>query len=192
MFYDSKKLAGLLLFVGGVQSVLSIIIAETRYPGYSVANNYISDLGVNPHSAFIFNTSTLILGLLTIAAAYNIQRAFSNRVFTATIALAGIGAAGVGLFNELHLIPHYTSAITTFLFGAISAVYSIRIIKPPLGYASLALGAIALAAIVFAVLRMDLGLGVGGMERIIAYPTLMWIIGFGGYLIGTSAGSTKN
>jgi hypothetical protein len=28
-----------------------------------------------------------------------------------------------------------------------------------------------------------LGLGAGGMERMIAYPALMWGAGFGGYLI---------
>lgn len=29
-----------------------------------------------------------------------------------------------------------------------------------------------------------LGLGVGGMKRMIAYPTLLRIMGFGGYLLG--------
>jgi hypothetical protein len=31
--------------------------------------------------------------------------------------------------------------------------------------------------------KVYLGLGVGGMERMIAYPALMWGTGFGGYLI---------
>ena len=31
-----------------------------------------------------------------------------------------------------------------------------------------------------------LGLGKGGMERMIAYPALLWAVGFGGYLIGYS------
>jgi hypothetical protein len=31
-----------------------------------------------------------------------------------------------------------------------------------------------------------LGLGVCGMERMITYPTLLWIIGFGGYLLDTN------
>jgi hypothetical protein len=31
-----------------------------------------------------------------------------------------------------------------------------------------------------------LGLGAGGMERMIAYPALMWGAGFGGYLIAYS------
>jgi hypothetical protein len=28
-----------------------------------------------------------------------------------------------------------------------------------------------------------LGLGAGGMERMIVYPALMWLAGFGGYLV---------
>jgi len=27
-------------------------------------------------------------------------------------------------------------------------------------------------------------LGAGGMERMIAYPALLWVIGFGGHLMG--------
>jgi hypothetical protein len=30
------------------------------------------------------------------------------------------------------------------------------------------------------------GLGRGGMERLIAYPTLLWSVAFGGYLMGES------
>ncbi|NIQ06941.1 MAG: DUF998 domain-containing protein, partial [Candidatus Korarchaeota archaeon] len=29
-------------------------------------------------------------------------------------------------------------------------------------------------------------LGKGGMERMIAYPLLIWVVGFGGYLLGLS------
>jgi hypothetical protein len=29
-------------------------------------------------------------------------------------------------------------------------------------------------------------LGIGGLERWIAYPILLWVTGFGGYLIGHS------
>jgi hypothetical protein len=31
--------------------------------------------------------------------------------------------------------------------------------------------------------NINLGLGVGGMERMIAYPILVWGTGFGGHLI---------
>ena len=52
------------------------------------------------------------------------------------------------------------------------------------------LGAATLTAAVLFVTTQDygyLGLGVGGMERMMAYPTLLWVIGFGGYLLGISS-----
>jgi hypothetical protein len=46
------------------------------------------------------------------------------------------------------------------------------------------LGIIALVAIVLLVTGHYLGIGKGGMERMIAYSILVWALGFGGALIG--------
>jgi hypothetical membrane protein len=131
MAFNQKKLAGLLFFAGGVQLILAIIIAEARYPDYNIAHNYISDLGVNPASALIFNGSSLLLGLLTIASAYNIHRAFNSRLFTRVIALAGIGAAGVGIFHENLIRIHSVFALLAFGFSGISAIVSSRFVRNP-------------------------------------------------------------
>jgi hypothetical protein len=32
-----------------------------------------------------------------------------------------------------------------------------------------------------------LGLGLGGIERVIIYPMALWLLGFGAYLIGDSS-----
>jgi hypothetical protein len=32
-----------------------------------------------------------------------------------------------------------------------------------------------------------LGLGLGGIERFVVYPLLLWMLGFGAYLIGDSS-----
>jgi hypothetical protein len=34
-------------------------------------------------------------------------------------------------------------------------------------------------------------LGVGGAERWVAYPVLLWAMGFGGYLAGSARGSAR-
>jgi hypothetical membrane protein len=52
--------SGALFFIAATQFVLCLIIAEALYPGYSVSNNYISDLGVGP-SAIVFNASVFLL-----------------------------------------------------------------------------------------------------------------------------------
>ena len=36
--------------------------------------------------------------------------------------------------------------------------------------------------------KVYLGLGAGGMERIIAYPLIIWVIGTGVYLMATEQG----
>src|SRR5947199_267685 len=48
------------------------------------------------------------------------------------------------------------------------------------------LGVRSLAALGLFISNNFLGLGNGGMERMIVYPVLTWGIGFGGYLLGMS------
>lgn len=46
------------------------------------------------------------------------------------------------------------------------------------------LGVIALAAFVLLFLQYDLGVGRGGMERMLVFPGLVWALGFGGFIMG--------
>jgi hypothetical membrane protein len=190
MNYENKEIAGLLLFIGGVQCVLGIIIAEALYPDYSTSQNYISDLGVGP-SALIFNSSVFLLGVLAIGGAYFIQRAFNFRLFSILTAITGIGAMGVGLFPEDAGAIHAIFSLITFLFAGLSAIMSCKFQKPPLSYFSIILGALSLLALVLFGSGIYLGLGKGGMERMIAYPVLLWSIGFGGHVISYPKDETK-
>ncbi|HUS75618.1 MAG TPA: hypothetical protein VMY43_06375 [Methanothrix sp.] len=47
------------------------------------------------------------------------------------------------------------------------------------------LGGLTLASSVLFVLEIYLGLGPGGMERMIVYPVILWAVGFGGYLMAS-------
>jgi hypothetical membrane protein len=186
MKYDDRKVAGSLLFVGGVICLLGIIIAEALYPGYSTSENYISDLGVGP-SALIFNSSVFLLGVLVVVGAYFVQRAFDFKFFSVLSFIAGIGAVGVGLFTEDAGVLHGIFSLITFLFAGFSAITSYRVEKPPLSYFSVFLGIASLLALVLFASGTYLGLGKGGMERVVAYPALLWAIGFGCHLIGYSS-----
>jgi hypothetical membrane protein len=186
MVRDNKKIAGLLLFVGGAQCILGIIIAETLYPGYSTSQNYISDLGIGP-SALIFNSSVFLLGIIVVAGAYFIFQALKSKAFTILVAIAGIGAIGVGVFTENILPLHAAFTVITFAFSGISAIDSYKVGKPPFSYISAVLGVMTLIALPLLVTGNDLGLGIGGMERMIAYPSLIWIMGFGAYLMGNQS-----
>jgi hypothetical membrane protein len=189
MKYNDRKIAGSLLFIGAVLCVLGIIIAEALHPGYSTSENYISDLGVGP-SSLIFNSSLFLLGALTVCGAYFIQRASDFRLFSILAAITGIGAMGVGLFTEDAGVVHAVFSFITFLFAGLSAIMSYKLQKPPFSYFSVILGVVVLLALVLFASDTFLGLGKGGMERMIAYPALLWAIGFGGHLISYSSESS--
>jgi len=177
------KVAGTLIFVGAVQFILGMLIAECIYPNYSVANNYISDLGkLGTASAPVFNTSVFVLGLTVAVSAYFLRHVVRNKVFLGFLILCGIGAMGVGIFPEDFGVVHTAVSLIAFLFGALSAIASYKYQKPPLSYFAVILGLTSLTALVMFATGIYLGLGKGGMERMIAYPMLLWAIGFGGHL----------
>lgn len=193
MFLNNSKIAGGLSLVGSVQFLLAIIVAEAIYPGYSISANYISDLGVwGQRSANIFNPSTVLFGALVVTSSYYIQKRFKIRSISILFAVAGAGSMGVGIFPEntfiINGVPifHAIAAGLSFIIGGISAIASYKITKAPFRYFSVIMGTTTLVAAILAFSTMNLnylGLGVGGIERMIAYPTLFWIISFGGYLL---------
>ena len=133
---NNKTIAGALLFVGGLQFTVAMIIAEAVYPNYSVSGNYISDLGVwNKPSASIFNPSIILLGLAILVSAYFIQREFKKGAITSFFVLAGLGPLLVGIFPEntilVNGVPvlHSIAAIISFIFGGIAAITSYKITR---------------------------------------------------------------
>ncbi|MGZ7207753.1 MAG: DUF998 domain-containing protein [Halobacteriota archaeon] len=198
---SNRTLAGFLIFVGAAQCVLALLIAEALFPGYSVANNAISDLGaycrahgtvcqVYQPSATVFNVSMVVLGTTAILGVF-----FGRRVFGAVpavlIALAGVGAIGVGLFPETSGGVHTAFSYITFGFGGLAVLSSVVFERSPLRYLSVVLGVIVLAASALLITGhppLDgtwLGLGYGAVERLIAYPLLIWLLGLGGSLLCT-------
>jgi hypothetical membrane protein len=184
--------AGILVFLAGMEFGFFFVLAEISYPGYSVFKNYISDLGatcsnatctfVQP-SSMLFNMSITVLGLLLLAASFYLWRGFRSRTIMLFAVLSGIGAMGVGVFNESFGLIHGIFSAWTFISTGIFAVLTYRILRRPMSYFSLGAGVITLVATALYVSGIYLGLGPGGMERMVVYPVLLWSIGFGGYLM---------
>jgi len=116
--------------------------------------------------------------------AYFLQRAYHWKPATIMIALAGVGALGVGLFPETTGIWHSIFSLIVFLFAGLAALVTARLQKKPMLYFSIILGLATLIALVLYIGGDYLGLGPGGMERMVVYPVLLWSIGFGGHLMG--------
>ena len=189
MAYSSGKVAGALIFIAASQFVLGLIVAEALYSGYSVSENYISDLGVGP-SSMIFNSSVFLLGLLLIIGTYFLQRVFHFKALTVLLFLTATGAMGVGVFTENSGKIHSIVSLIAFLFGGLSAIFSFKLVRKPFSAVAFVLGLISLGALLLYGSHSYLGLGPGGMERMIVYPLLMWGAGFGGALITYSEKQT--
>ena len=205
MALSNAAKSGVAIFIGAVQYGVLLIVSEIVYSAYgtnsfgylngyaySVSTNYVSDLGANcpssgacyiPPSAQLFDSSIALLGILIILGAYFLHRAFRWTPATVLVALAGVGALGVGLAPETTGVWHSIFSLMVFLFAGLSAIVTARFQKKPMAYFSVILGAITLVALALFIPDVYLGLGPGGMERMIVYPTLLWAIGFGGHLM---------
>ena len=189
--------AGFLFFLAGSIILMGIITAETFYPEeytYTTANSMISDLGateppnslITQPSATIFNFTMIISGLMVLAGSIFLFRYYNDKIAGILVALLGLGALGVGVFPGNINPQHPIFAMTTFISGGLSAIYSYRLIKSPLKYPVLIFGIITLFSLFTANMFIPV-LGGGGVERWVAYPVILWLIVFGGYLLGLGA-----
>lgn len=193
---DNRKIAGLLLFVGVAQFILTKIVCETIYPGYSVGQQAISDLGnwdLAGNFAAVFAVSSILLGVFIIAGAYFNGQSSKNRRFTALLAIAGVGNVVVGVVAE-NVIPsvHSIFALIMFVSWAIAALLAYKFVKSPFSYISVILGVMSLLMLILSLLGQRVsssfasGLGTGGMERLVVYPLWLWTLGLGAHLLGES------
>jgi len=187
-----KGRAGFLLLIGSLIFFYGMVLAEFTYVDYSVSNNFISDLGNFDHlvPALIFNPSIILFGLCAIYAGVVLKNNL-DRVLGILIIIAGIGGMGVGIFNEATiLLLHLSFAFTVFLVGGFAIIWSIKVLYvPPLSYVLMVLAGIVFFFVSFVISNMlfgtkiHFGIGVGGMERMVVFPTIIWVMIMGIYLL---------
>ena len=192
---NKLKLSGLLYFLAGAIVLMGIITAEAFYPsGYSTFKNEISDLGATRQpnrvsfepSSTIFNTIMLIAGIMVLVASFLQHTFFKKLLFTIPAILFGIGLIGVGLFPGNVRPYHGMASMLTFISGGFCAFSSFKVVSLPFKYISILFGSITLLTFIMAVFASGLlisFIGVGGLERWVAYPIMLWLTGFGGYLM---------
>lgn len=189
--------AGVLLLLAGFIAFMGTITAEALYPeGYSTAKNAISDLGatappdsvIEEPSATIFDTAMIVTGLLVLGAALCLERGFRRAAVAILTGLTGLGILGVGVFPGNYGNIHTIFALLIFSAGGLAAIVSRTVQNQPFSVVSTILGVISLGMLVLYMILGDsgplAGLGIGGIERWIAYPVLLWTMSFGGYLMG--------
>jgi hypothetical membrane protein len=193
------QLGGTLLVLAGVVILLGIIFAETQYPHalhYSTYFNTISDLGATlpPHSiitqpsADIFDWTMMLTGALLILGAISIHEVHRRKILTILIVLMGLGIVGVGIFPDNHHSLHRLFSLGAFLFGGLAVTFSFAVTERAFRYIALFLGLTSLFFLVLGSYILEVTLGAGGVERGVAYPIVLWMVGYGSYVLGHSKG----
>lgn len=188
--------------VAALQFVLAMIVVQLAWsgpPAYSLAHNHISDLGntgcgpwpstTSPRVCSpwhdVFDASAIALGALVLLGALLVRTAFPRRtsatVGLALVAIAGLGAIGVGVSPEnVHLAVHDLSSAIAFVFGNLAlVVLGFAMFRDTRwdGYRAYTLLSGLVGLVAFGLFEGHAygGLGAGGMERLIVAPVLLWL-----------------
>jgi hypothetical membrane protein len=191
-----ETVAGALLSITGIGLILSIITNEALYPAarhYSTFANEISDLGgTKPPDSYmvepnrlIFIVSMAVAGALVLTATYLLWRVIQRRRFLVALGLLGVGLVGIAVFPGNVATYHVLFSLLSFVGGSVAAILSRKVVEAPVRYFAAGLGSIALLATVFGLDSFanwgpQNAIGIGGIERWIAYPVLLWLVLLGG------------
>ena len=185
---------GLLLFILAAGFVTVIMVGTSMAPGYNVKGGAISDLGVIGETATLFNGALLAVGLLNIVSGYLLYRSQGHVWVFALFLLAGLGAIGAGLVPLNTSDLHGIFALVAFVFFNVEALGAATLMSGPMRWVSVVAGLVGLAFVVIMVIG-DAGnpgvfgpIGHGGAERMIVYPSMLWMMAFGGYLMAAPSG----
>jgi hypothetical membrane protein len=198
---------GAWLWVASLQYyVVQLVVAAawSNHKGYNWANNTISDLA-NTHCGPygerlvcsplhpLMNASFILLGLTMIGGSLLLVRAGgANRIAQAgfgSMILAGMGTIIVGLFPENSVSTlHVLGAALPFIFGNIGMIvlgYSLKKLPRMVRLYSVLSGGVGSVALGLFVTHQYVGLGLGGLERVVSYPQSIWMIVVGCYVLIT-------
>jgi hypothetical membrane protein len=190
------RLSGVLLFTLAAQFMTVMMLGASMAPGYDLARGAISDLGVIDETRLLFNASLIAVGAMNLAAGYLIYRAHRRPWILAIFTLAAAGAAGAGLVPLDTSGLHGIFALAAFLFFNVEAIAVGTLVNGLMRIVSWIAGLVGIGFVVLMVIG-DSGspgvfgpIGHGGAERMIVYPVMLWLMGFGGYLMASDYEST--
>ncbi len=185
-----QRYAGVSFCFLAAQFMTMIMVTASMAPGYDLSGGAISDLGVHPVTAPLFNTSLVVTGLLNALGGVLLYR-INGRILPLTLyALAGAGVVGAGLVTLEAPGIHGLFALAAFLFFNLQIIPEVIRLRGAIGTIGGTLAAIGLAYVVI-MAAGDAGnpsvfgaIGHGGAERMIVYPPMLWLMIYGGFLLG--------
>ena len=187
---DHLVVAGFLFIILGGAFLTVTMLAASIAPAYDFNGGAISDLGVIDETAVIFNALLLLTGALNAVGGYLLYTSHRRRWLLSVYLVAAIGALGAGLMPLDTGGAHSIFALLGFVFFNLEAVGTAATTRGPMRVISVAAGAAGLAFVGVMIVG-DGGnpaifgpIGHGGAERMIVYPAMLWLLVFGGYLMG--------
>jgi hypothetical membrane protein len=183
---------GFLFFLLAAAFMIVTMLAASIAPAYDFHGGAISDLGVIDETAFLFNGLLMFIGACNVAGGYLLYRWHRRRWLLAVYVAAGIGAAGAGLIPLDTAGLHSVFAAIAFLLFNIEVIATAASVRRPMRDLGVVAGTVGLVFLVLMIIG-DAGnpavfgsIGHGGSERMIAYPAIVWLLAFGGYLMARS------
>jgi hypothetical membrane protein len=204
-----------IIWICAAQFFVAQVIAQSRWTTpFSLATNYISDLGNTTCGLYpavtgsyvcspwhtLMNISFVLQGVIILIGAVLARPALAGLRWRAVIFLllvvTALGMVGVGLFPEdVNNRAHVISAGTQFITGnAAMIVFGIAANRVErwraFAVVSIVLGITGLLATALFPRGYGLGMGVGGMERVAAYTLPVWLITAGVLIVRKHLTST--
>jgi hypothetical membrane protein len=199
------------LYVISIQYfVIQLIVALRWNPPYSLSRDTISDLGNTACGTWngryvcsplhsLMDASFVVLGITMMLGSVLIARSFApgrvGEAGFAAMAASGVGVVMVGLFPE-NTAPtlHEIGAAIPFVLGNVSLIILALSLKLPavLRACCFLSGVLALLGLAAFTSSHDLGLGAGGMERVVAYPQTIFLVVIGCYILTRGAGRVRS
>jgi hypothetical membrane protein len=197
---------GPILYVTSIQYfAIQLFVALQWKPPYNLSRDTISDLGNTACGTWngryvcspfhnLMNASFVILGITMALGSVLVSRNFANgrasKAGFAAMTISGAGVIMVGFFPENSVSAlHGLGAAIPFVLGNASLIILALSFKMPvlLRLYFFLSGAVALLALMAYASSHDLGLGEGGIERVVAYPQTVCLIVIGFYLAARSS-----
>ena len=184
---------GAIFWILTVEFFVAQFVAQAAWPGYSLVDEDISNLGLVCTDAatacsplnLVFNGGMFLNGLLVLLGVWFTRKLWPRGAMTTTalwlLAVGGgDGSMLVGLFPLNVFLPlHMAGAILALFVAGFGMLAMAAVLwRTYRGFAiyTLATGIVTLAAFVLYALELYLGLGRGIMERIAAWPHTLWYV----------------
>lgn len=197
---------GPILYVTSIQYfAVQFFVALQWRPPYNLSRDTISDLGNTACGTWngryvcspfhnLMNASFVVLGITMTLGSMLVSRYFANgrasKAGFAAMAISGVGVIMVGFFPENSVSAlHGLGAAIPFVLGNASLIILALSLKVPalLRLYFFLSGVMALLGLVAYASSYDLGLGEGGIERVVAYPQTVCLIVIGFFFAARSS-----